>query len=396
MGKKTNLQILEAARQFSPQFSSLTAKLTAEEFEKKGFDGMKTFQQDAKNLFWELTLRLYTLDVEYARVSDPLEDAGYGEYFNMPYGAYIQRVTTGTVKPLSPVYKDLEEGKSKDPFVVHKPKVYQRFFELNFDYQSLITLPDDFQLKEVFLNPYGVDAVASGVMSGLQAGYTNQKFLNKLECLNAGINSSDYPLKESQKIGISITGDEPTVEEMRSFIYKLRQIISTMKTTSMIGAYNAQGFESKQDMSRLKLLVRPYLMNAIKTFLLPYAFHDEFLSLGIDIIEVKDFGGLQATKDGSTQVHPVYDDLGHLLGFNDRKGQTDVTTKIEDVKWKDTNATTVAILSDVGAVFECMQVGYQVEPIRNPRGLYTNFWASSPNNVVAYDSIKNFVVFQTT
>ena len=64
----------------------------------------------------------------------------------------------------------------------------------------------------------------------------------------------------------------------------------------------------------------------------------------------------------------------------------------EDVVYLDPNSSVMAVIADKGAVFTSRQNGYTVEPQRNARGLYTNYFASSPNNTVAYDPLYNFVV----
>jgi hypothetical protein len=64
---------------------------------------------------------------------------------------------------------------------------------------------------------------------------------------------------------------------------------------------------------------------------------------------------------------------------------------VEQVYWQDPNADVLAIVADKGWMFEGTQNPYNVEPIRNPRGLYTNMWASSVGNTVAIDPLYNVV-----
>ena len=45
-------------------------------------------------------------------------------------------------------------------------------------------------------------------------------------------------------------------------------------------------------------------------------------------------------------------------------------------------------------MFTSTQNPYNVRPIINPRGLYTNYWASAVGNTVACDPLFNFVVFK--
>ena len=71
-----------------------------------------------------------------------------------------------------------------------------------------------------------------------------------------------------------------------------------------------------------------------------------------------------------------------------------ITVQEDAVFWKDPNADVIAVLADKGAVFTQMQGQYSVEPIRNPRGKYTNYWASlAGDNGIYTDYNYNWVVF---
>ena len=118
------------------------------------------------------------------------------------------------------------------------------------------------------------------------------------------------------------------------------------------------------------------------------------LNTGIEIIPVPNFGGITYTSSNGEVLYPVYDSLGTQIGWNTAKDATEVTVTNSEAVAVDPNADVYAILADKGVIFECRQNGYEVEPIRNPRGRYTNMWASSPNNTIAYDSLYNMVVFR--
>ena len=47
-----------------------------------------------------------------------------------------------------------------------------------------------------------------------------------------------------------------------------------------------------------------------------------------------------------------------------------------------------------GIIQVLAQNGYEVTPIYNPRGLYTNYWANRPNNGINWDPLYNMVVFR--
>lgn len=170
-----------------------------------------------------------------------------------------------------------------------------------------------------------------------------------------------------------------------------------MEANTSTGAFNAQKYESTQDMRRLKMLIRPEYSAALKTYLLPYAFNEKYLNLDIDMISVPHFGGLEPYKEKSftTKLYPAYDTQGRCIGFNESENQTTANVKTNEVFWKDPNEKIWCVIADKGLLFECRQNPYTVEPIRNPAGRYTNYWASTPNNTIAVDSLYNMITVAT-
>lgn len=405
----TNATLWDAIRDKYPQFASLTAKATKDTFTNEGWEAITTTQPTLVNEFFALSMRVYLQLINVSRAKDTLEEKGFGEYYDNPMGGIIQRIAIDSITPVSPAYKGLTNGSSVDPFVVRKPTQSERFFKRNFDYQSMITITDQYMLKDMFINPYGIDEFMSGIMTGLQNGYINQVYLNKLEVLNAAINSATHPLQATQKYDVTVTtpGD-PTITECGNIIRLIKNIVGAMDLGPQTDAYNALKFKTTQDISRLKLLIRPGYKTAIETKLMAQAYHNEKLNIPIEVIEVPHFGGLVPQVDISgtmTDVYPQYDSLGAVKVVDDPSDAhykqevfntaadgsgTDYYT--EDVVYYDPNSSVMAVIADKGAVFTSKQNGYTVEPIRNPRGLYQNFFANSPKNTIAYDPLYNFVV----
>lgn len=402
----SNADLWNAVRKNNPQFASHTAEGTADLFTEKGWSVITANGLSTMNEFWSLAMPFYLQMVNISHAKDPLDIAGFGEYYDQPWGGYIQRMSLTSIKPISPKYKGLANGTGPDPFVVRKPVANQRFFTLNFDYQSMITMPDEFQQKQIFVSQYGMSEFLAGVFTGLENGYIIQKFQNKLEAINAALNpTGDAPsLKASQAVDVALS-DEPTAEELKNFQLAVMNTVELMTTSAQTGAYNAAGFESTQDKSRLHLLVRPGYKNELAVRTLVGAFHPEYLNIDVSIDVVPNFGGLKPYKEAAftNLLYPVYNDLGEEVGFSTQDNDTETAAKTNNrwvandaVYWKDPNATIVAVLADKGLIFETKQNGYQVEPIRNPRGLYTNYWASSPNNGVHTDPVFNMVKFVNT
>lgn len=393
MATITNEALWDGLRAKFPTFASHTSKGTADLFTARGYEQLKADNPTALDEFYELSVKVYTQFIDTDRATDDLENKGFGESYNVPYGQIIQRISTEPTLPVSPAYKGLKNGESIDPFVVWKPEVSQRFFTQNFDYQSLITMPDDYVYKTIFTTEGGMDGyLRSQIMASLDAGYTAQKYLNKLNAISAYLNSTDHPLKDTQKYNWSAAKGAETADDLRDFIMLINDLVEAMTMGPYNNAFNALGHNNVQDASRLKLLIRPGYKNRINAVLMSNTYHDDRLNMPVDMIVVKNFGGLIPTSDGETEVYPVYDALGHEIGFNTEKNASEVSIKKSDVIYKDPNADTVALLADKGLLFEGIQNPYTIEPIRNPRGKYTNFWASSPNNTVAVDALYNAAV----
>lgn len=395
----TNLNLWNELRKMYPQFQSQTSEGTKDLFSDVGFEKLQNYNTQILNDFFNLSVRVALQIVNISHAKDPLADKGFGEYFDSPNGGVIQRMAVDTIKPVSPAYKSLLDFDSLDPYIVRKPKTSERFFNINFDYQSLITI-QDFQMKQIFISEFGMAEYLSGIMVGLENGYINQVYLNKLQALNAGINSTVNPLQDTQVVS-TVVSATPTATELTNLLLTIKNVKSAM-VIAQTSAFNAMKFNSVQDESRLKLLVRPDFANQISTLVLAGTFNPEQLSLGIDLIPVTNFGGLSPVKvkvnptDAEVPLYPVYDKLGTQIGWNTVIGSAVVTVENGNETWSDPNEDVIAVLADKGLIFETKQNPYSVRPIINPRGLYTNYWASSPNNSINIDPLYNMVVFKKT
>lgn len=458
----TNGELWNYIRGKYPNFANQTSEATKDLFTERGFEQLRSFDSSILNDFFYLSMRVFLNKIDVAEVKDLLASQDFGETYDTPYGGYIQRLSVNSIKPISPRYKGLQNGDSPDPFVVRKPETNERFFVHNFDYASLITMPDTAMYKNMFIAEDGMARYAAGVMKGLQNGYTLQKYNNKMEALSAGIHSTDFPLKTSQEFECYLSLDHSETEpeyynnevskEMIEFVKLIRNIVDAMCFTPATSMFNAYGFETTQDASRLRLITTPAIVNTLATVTRMNSPED--MSLPIPIVKVPDFGGLAPVLDDSDSsfeypagairvgetvdtpnytsykaatpttepvrltgfdVDPdksymIYDDLGAEVCFAYKGRYTMSTDPVEPgepqtgvlylpneyanwmSKYEDDNI--VAIIADKGYIFEAQQNPYEVEPIRNPAGRYTNFWASSPENTIVVDHLYNCVVIR--
>lgn len=447
----TNLQLWNYLRDKYPTFKSNTAEGTKDLFTSAGFEQLQQFNGQALNDFFGLSLRVFLQKITVADVKDLLEGQGFGESYSTPYGGYVQRIAVSSIKPVTPAFKGLQDGDSPDPFVVRKPESGEQFYKQNFDYQSMITIPDMGLYKNMFIQENGMSEYMSAIMKALANGYKLQVYNNKLEALNAAINSATYALQATQEfetadpiadITAVNSGDKSVAYASKyiNFVNLVNNIVDGMVYTPATGAFNKAGFETVQDISRLKLLTRPALANGLKTI---SKLNDaKEMSLNIDVVKLPDFGGLTPTLTASetyaagtvyvsNDSTPTYTEFKALTAvastatiaatltgvvrteINDNFGVkvadayylNDVVTvgqtaydtiyvPVSQTRNVDPNEDILAVIADKGLVFENVQNPYNVEPIRNPRGLYTNFWCSSVNNGIVVDNYKNFVVIR--
>ena len=393
----SNVELWNAVRRHNPSFAAHTAEGTAELFSERGWSTITQAGTQIINEFWSLAMPYYLNIINVSKAQDPLETNGFGERYEQAWGEYTQRMAVDSIKPITPAYRNLNDGKGPDPFVVRKPKTSDRFFRQNFVYQSLVTLPDEWMTKRIFISEYGFGEFLAGVSTGLENGYIIQKFTNKLEAINGGLlHNADSPLKHSQ-IVVTEMADKPTIDQLVDFQRSVMNTVEIMTTSAQTGAYNQLGWESTQDKSRLHLLVRPGYQANLALDVVRGSYNADTLNLGVQIDVVPHFGGLVPYKEASftTQLYPVYDDIGAQIGWNTAADQKEVTVQLGKEFYKDPNEDVYAILADKGLVFEMRKNDYRVETIRNPYGLYNNLWASAPNNGIFVDPLYNAVVFKT-
>lgn len=421
----TNVQFWNECRKNDSQFESYTSVGTKNTFTEEGYEALKVSNLKTLNKFFELSLRVAFQKVDVARAVNPLSGSGLVEVYNTPNGGFVQRIAIDSISPISPMYKGLENGSSVDPYKVRKPKSSQRFFGQNYDYQNLITI-QEFQVRQIFLDEFGMGTYISGILQGLETGRIKQEYVNIKEVLNAGINSTEYPLKDTQKIATKLPKDISTVtdDQLRGFIEGIMDLMTGMSVQVSSGQYNAAGFDTKVDKSDYVLLVRAGIKNKIKTRLMVGAYNPEDLAIPIDrVVEVSDFGGVYpyAEENFTTRLYPVYDSYGSKTGYFIKEADAGTLTKMTDssgevtlgyravvgtdisavpnvvakanVFWKDENEEVMAMVAQKGLIFENRQNPYVVSPIYNPAGLYTNYWASSPDNGINYDYYYNVILF---
>ena len=396
----TNASMWNALRTKFPQFKSITSKATDEFFTERGWTALTRDGAQGKNAlndFFGLSLRVYLDRVNVGSIKDKLAASGFGEDVQNEYGGFIQRLAVDSINAVDPAWLNLNNGDSPDPFVVRKPTVRERFFVQNFQFQALVSVTQRDLYKNAFINENGMQAMLDGILTRLNQAFIKQTYLSKLEALNAGLNSTENPLTDAQQITVTgyKTDIKPTAEMLANLILSVQKAMALLDAAPSSTEFNQYGFDTAQNMADLVLLVRPGFKAEIGAILQSQTYHDQYFNLDVKIAEINNFGGLEPYKEEAftTALNPHYDALGSVDGYTD-PAKPAVIIPTKNVFFKDPNEDIIAVLADRHLLLNSRQASYSVEEIYNPRGLYTNYWASMPNGTIAYDYLYNVMVFR--
>ena len=440
MAYLTNAELWNAVRNSDSSFAAITPEASADIFTERGFEALANKNPHILGQFYALSLKIFMQEVRFAEVRDLLEDQGFGEKYGMDLGsAIVQRVYQGIMPCINPGYLNLENGDSPDQYVVRKGDPVEEFWQMNENLANLITVPDNFQYKGLFTQPYGMSLFVSGQTKSIVEGFKLQRYDDKKEAINAAINSKDHPLLETQKYSADdITDAQSTI----NFIELLRNIVDAMvvSPTGAGGRFNAGEFASKINEGDLKFLARPALFNKIAK--ISRLESPENLAIPIPIVKVEDFGGtypvlkasrryaagkvkvsntavpsfteyentaftsdeavINADVSGATETK-IFNKLGvrvatayYLENVVDVKGTkyTTVYIPVKNADIYDPNEDILGVIADKGLVFYNEINPVMIEPARNAFGRYTNMHLTSPDNGIAVDHRKTLVVIR--
>ena len=391
-----NSELFTLAQKFNPEFAKHTAKITAEKL-NLGWEANKQFATNPQPIseWFSVVMTMILNKVDVARAKNPLEEYGVAENFDTPFGNAIERLAVNGIKPVNPRFRGLKDGDSVDMYTVRKPKLEQRFFVQNFDFQNFITL-QEFQIKLILQNEFGMEQITSGIMAQLENSLKKQRYLNELEALSHGINSTDFPLQDTQKVNVNAWTDGAVTDaQLLEFVQIAKNLAYALTLAPSSSAYNAGKFDTAVDAGEYVMLVRPELITDIQTKLRVGAYNPEDISLPFEMKPVLNFGGLVAYKEAgfTNRLYPVYDANGSQIGWNTTENATTVTVENGEEFYKDTNADVLAVIIQKGALFTTMQNGVQIIPTPyNAAGLYTNYWLSIAGAGVHFDYFYNMIV----
>lgn len=418
----------------SPKVASYMAEGTQSRLTKAGVEALASVPGGLDE-FYGTIYRVVFNKLDKARAVNGFEQTGVMEEWATPYGEYNQRMAVADVAPISPLYRQVENGKSIDQYITRFPDVSERFIPLNYDYQNLIT-NKRIDAKRILLEEGQVGALMAGIVDGMETGRIIQENLNVKRALNQGINSTAHPLRDSQKLTVSWNNnlDSVTDDQLREFLIALSDVFGAMFAVDMpaTGMYNTANFRTRVERDQYVMFARTGIKNRINKRLMAGAFNPTYLNLDIDrVYDINDFGGMvpYAEAEYTTQLYPIFKPLGdesgyfidatnaatavsagtlkenkatdpqaqeHVIGYTIADAGTtasSITGAVAEssVFWKDGNENLISLIIQRGALGICRQNPLEVMPVPNYAGMYINYWANQPNNGIYYDYWYNVV-----
>lgn len=410
----TNTQVLKLV-QHTPTYKRWTSKLTDEIFTAAGFEELLDNDYKLLEDFFGLSVRVVLNKISNVNARIPTTYKAIVEEYATEQGGITQRINIHPIKPVSPAYRGLQDGMSVDPFVVRKPKTDERFYRQNFDFQSFITL-QDINLKQMFLKEDGIFSYVEGITKSFNESYYIQKYEMFRNMINLAINSTNNPLQETQVYNGITNEDLANIDSdisaesqaaFREFINILDDLKGFMNGNVMSDTLNSKKFTHGMNPEDYVLMLRYTTYNKIKKYagLLVAGtgyINDVMSGIPFKVELVQDFGGISYTDLSDNPLKPVYNlRTGEQLGFNANGGtynpldpsDTNAPLPEDQIKAVDPNEDTFAVLAQRGVIFATTQNPYTVRSIYNPRGEYTNHFASQPNGAFNYDATYDLIKF---
>lgn len=220
--------LLQEVIKNNPKFASYCPEGTQQRLTEAGVE-MLAKVPEAQNEFFGTIMRVFLEKVDVERARNPYEDIGLLEYWSMPDGEIAQRIAVQSVAPISPQYKNLQDGAWVNQDIIRKPKISERFSPLNYDLQNLVTL-QEYNFKRILLQQGYAGAISAGIMQGMDTGRIILENTLVKYCINKAINSIEHPLQGSQVVSIPWNSslDSVTDDELVNFLITISDIFGSM------------------------------------------------------------------------------------------------------------------------------------------------------------------------
>lgn len=414
----TNLDLWDTVRDSDANFANVTSKGTAELFTARGFEEVKTLKPGILNDFFMLSIRVFLKEIRSGGAKDVLADQDFGLTFDQAYGGVAQTMRINPIPSVSPLYDHLTDGQSVDQQKVRKPKVTEAFLYENFNYYNWITIPDEALYKDMWISGDRIPTFVAGIAERLNEAFILQKYTAKMNAINEFINSESIPLRDTQKLEITVADkDALTSTDIRSIYKAIKNVKRSFESTPTLSMYNKIGFQYRQNVEDLRLLIRPGFLSDLED--IPQLERPVGLDFNIKTVVIENFGGMiPYVMDGDTKnyLQPIYDGNGERVAYVDATvtvngparfdessqkwivnvtsgGTTaDTNQTVTECSFEDPNADIQFAIADKAVLQEILKSPYSVNPSEpNRAGLYQNLHATSPYNTIGTDASYNFI-----
>ena len=427
--KVTNMQFLKKISEIAPEYSKLMSQLGDKVFTEAGYQAMKqlpaTGNGSNESRFFNIGLLVGLQYVDFVSGKDVLEKYGILERFNMDLGSYMQRNQVARIHNVNPGWlgtdgNGLKDGDHFSPFITRKPRIMQQYYGLNSNYQNYFSW-QDFDLKRGWLDPNGIGDILAQVYNMVALDRKEWEFALFFKVFSGALNSSEYPLQETQQIVLSSWTDAaPTDTELNDLVINVKNVCEALDTVPATAAFNAMEYPNDATVGDHVLLVRQGIKARFEK-VFGYAFNEERLQFPVEVHAVPNFGGVRYYTEAEgvrTYLQPVYKEGGITVGYIDENvtvngyafwdsansrwlvnvttgGATADTTivSMEDALQEDPNEDVIAVLAQRGVIFELIQNPMTVEPIYNPRTMENFPYFNQPDNGINYNHGRNLVTF---
>ena len=402
-----NSEFLEAAIARDTNFARVASKYTDTLFTERGFEAVTRENLNFTSDFLGLTIRIAFDLLKTETNRNPLETT-YSDIVrrtNYTYGGIIQRIYVRYPNAVDPAWVGLKNGDWVNPDIIRMLETDESFWQTNASWADWITIPEDFQIRPVFLEERGIGLWVAAQMEKLYFTYRDWESTNLDRAMEAALTSENNPLQKTQVITMDSWTDGGTDAELRdNFLATLQDLADLMSVTRSSGAFNSAKYRKAPEPSRMTLLVRAPLLTKIKRNLITGAYNPENLAInGFKLRGTDHFGVTKPyimivpegeTEPVKTYLYPVYSEYGERIGFATTENATEVEYGLydEDIVMEDQHPEILAlIIEDEFITINDVEAMKVVPYVPNPRSRTQNIHAMQANRTYLLDYHMDFI-----
>jgi hypothetical protein len=415
----TNQQIFDMTNAYSSgQFNRVVSNGTNKWFGENGSTALTQADLEGGTFFSKFLTNALDMAVEkfdVPVVNTKWENSGIVEHYSHPEaGIYIRRAGR-VASEVTPGFLP-ENANSSDPdkYSPYKPRfvddVEDRYFKIGNDNFQAVTTYQDFAIRPIVNNPYGLGSyIMLKINSITQAYRQHREVFYAKTFMHAFTDNYKYQLRKTQvlKVDYPTDGTAPTQDQSKGLFNALRKTVHTIEgVVGTTGEFNEAGYQSSWNRDDFALILRTGIEDDAITRIPTEFFRDNAFSFPFDqVTEMNDFGELEAYADSEfkKRLYPVYsnDGWGSVIDntWNPKEGTTfgaagQIVDDGTNVFFKDPYADVLGFIVQKGRIFDETPNGLIINSKYNERTLATSIIASAPQNGTYSDYYYNLIVIK--